>query len=342
MNFHNSLRWAIQIVIVFIVGIVIARNYLVVGSIGSGFDSPYKNFYSKMDNAYDLYYDRSCNNLYNLESRKKVRWVVKKAFYTLLETSYESFGVRGLAVTFLSLHALFIVLCFVFIKLTIASILNSSKFLIQSESSMLLLFLTLTLFVFNGRVAGFSFSIIEATCVAAALYFSKIRKIVPFTLVVMLAVLNRESGFLIFSLWFVFNQKIEKSLFYFLTPFALFFYVNSDILACMLDYNFFMGSPDYRPSWNINSIGDFLSFVGAVVFNYGVFFILMSTILYLSKHRSVFFNEIKNIYMIYVLYTFVLITATPVSHMSSKFIIIPLIVVVTVIYRSNHIIHSEQ
>jgi len=147
---------------------------------------------------------------------------------------------------------------------------------------------------------------------------------------------------LIIALWFAFNPKMESRLFYLLIPFLLFTYVNYDILICMRDPAFYMGSNEYRPYQSFNGVGDVISFIGAIIFNYAVFFVLFSAVLYLSKTRGVSYMEIKHMYLVYVLYSAVFIIFTPVSHMSIKYIIIPLIVVASAIYRSKYIFHGER
>ena len=184
------LRWAVQLVIVFIVGVIIARGNLIVNNVNSDFPSPYENFYSHLSDNDNYFNDRSCSNSYTLEDRKKVRWVVKKILNTIYIKSYELFGLGGVASSFLLAHAMFYVLCFIFIKLTIIKIVDNPKIMAKVEDVSLLLFLSLSLIIFNGHVSEFSFSIIEGFCISAALYFSKVGRIIPFIFITTLGVLN--------------------------------------------------------------------------------------------------------------------------------------------------------
>ena len=331
-----NLKLILQLVIVFFVGFVIARNNLIVGSIGSSFDSPYVNFYTEIIESEETFYsDRTCNQTYTLEERKKLRWVTQKIQNNIFIKSYEKFGPRGLAASFISIHAIFITLCFLFTKMTIAKIVDNKKLYKHSEQLTLLLFLTLLLYIFNGHTSEFSFSIIEGACIAAAMYFSRIGKIILFTFIVSIAVLNRESGFLIIFLWFIFNPKFDRNIVYFFVPMALFLGVNYDILKCMVDPALYIGSADYKINKTLGSMGDYISFMMALIFNYGVFYTLMSVIVYLARKNSIFYKEIKPIYLVFMLYTLIFIIFTPVSHLSIKYIVLPMVVISTVAYFSK-------
>ena len=74
-----NLKLILDLAIVFFIGFVIARNNLIIASIGSGFESPYENLYSSIiASEVDFYNDRDCRQSYTLEERKKLRWVGQK------------------------------------------------------------------------------------------------------------------------------------------------------------------------------------------------------------------------------------------------------------------------
>ena len=339
MNFFSqklNFKLVIQLLIVFFVGMIIARSNLIIGSIGSGFESPYENFYAKIVNFDDGFYsNRACNESYTLEERKKLRWVGQKIRNNIFEKSYEYFGPRGLAASFITLHAFLIMLCYFFTRASIHKIASSRNLSDEIENITLLLFLTFVLYIFNGHTSEFSFSIIEGACIAAAIYFSKLSRIILFILVICISILNRESGFLIMSLWFIFNPILSKNTAFFLVPFALFLSVNYDVISCMTDSAFYLGSEDFKINKSLNNTGDFISLFIGVMFNHGVFILIMTTILLFARKNHALFSIILRIFIVYLLYTIVFMIFTPITHLSIKYIIVPLIVISSIIFLSK-------
>jgi len=331
-----NFKLVIQLSIVFFIGIIIARSNLIIGSIGSGFASPYENLYAKIVNFDDGFYsNRACNESYTLEQRKKLRWVGQKIRFDIFEKSYESFGPRGIAASFITLHAFLIMLCYFFTRASIHKIASSRNLSDEIEKITLLLFLTFVLYIFNGRTSEFSFSIIEGACIAAAIYFSKLGRIILFILVICVSILNRESGFLIMSLWFIFNPILSRNIAFFLVPIALFLSINHDVISCMTDTAFYLGSEDYKINKSLNNTGDFISLFIALMFNHGVFILIMTTILLFARKNHALFSIIMRIFIVYVLYTTVFMIFTPITHLSIKYIIVPLIVISSIIFLSK-------
>tara|TARA_B110000967_G_C18875207_1_gene557872 strand:- start:734 stop:1777 length:1044 start_codon:yes stop_codon:yes gene_type:complete len=339
MNFISqklNLKLIIQLSIVFFIGMILARNHLIISSIGSGFESPYENFYSEMINSeHGFFNNRACNESYTLEERKKLRWVGQKIKNNIFEKSYDVFGPRGLAASFITLHAFLIMLCYFFTKASIHKIAPRQNLSNETEHLTLLLFLTLVLYIFNGHTSEFSFSIIEGACIAAAIYFSKLGRIILFILVVCVSILNRESGFLIMSLWFIFNPILIRHIAFFLLPITLFLSVNYDVISCMTDTALYLGSEDFKINKSINNNGDFISLLIGVMFNHGVFILLMLTILQFARKNHPLFNIIMRIFIVYLLYTIVFMIFTPISHLSIKYIIVPLVVISSIIFLSK-------
>jgi hypothetical protein len=332
---NSNLKLILQLLIVFFIGLIIARNNLIIGSIGSGFESPYENLYSKITNSTDGFYnDRTCNQSYSLEERKKLRWVGQKIKNNVLEKSYEISGPRGIAASFISIHAFLIMLCYFFTRKTIHKIVGQNLNR-EIENISLLLFLTLLLFIFNGHTSEFSFSIIEGLCIAAAIYLSKMGRIVSFILVICIAILNRESGFLIMSLWFIFNPFLNRNIAFFFIPIALFLSVNYDVIKCMTDPALYLGSEDFKINKELVNMGDYMSLFIRVMFNHGVFIFIMITVLISARKDNFFYKVILRIFLVYLLYTIVFIIFTPVSHLSIKYIILPLVVISSVTYLSK-------
>jgi len=332
----------LQIFIIFIVGIVVSRNQLIIGNIGSDYASPYERFYNQLNVNNEFFYKRTCDGTYSLEARKKLRWVFKKVQDTIYVASYNSFGTRAVGAVYMLLHAFFITMSFVFIRLSVKYIVKNDSALKKSDDVMLLLFTSLLLFIFNGHVGEFTFSVIEASFVSAALYFAITNRVILFVLITSLSVLNRESGFVLIALWFLFNQKTNKDTLYLLFPFILFVYMNADIVNCMVDPYFYIGSPEYSIKATISSSGDLVSFILAAIINHGIFFIPMSYIFLESKKHNIYHDIVRKIYFSYILYLSVFLVFTPVQHISIKYIIVPIIVVTFVIFRAKKHIDSYE
>ena len=329
--------WIVQILIIFIVGVLVSRNQLIIGNIGSDYASPYENFYSKLSANNEFFYKRTCDGVYSLEERKKLRWVFKKVQDTIYIESYNNFGPRAVGAAYMMLHAFFITIAFAFIRLSIKYVINNNSSKKQSDDLMLLLFVSLLLFIFNGHVSEFTFSIIEASFVSAALYFAITNRIILFALITSLSVLNRESGFILIALWILFNKKTNSDILYLLFPFILFIYINNDVLSCMIDPYFYIGSPEYQINKTISTFGDLVSIVMDAIISHGIFFVLMSYMFLEAKKIDIYFDVIKKMYFSYILYLCIFLVFTPIQHISIKYIIVPIIVITFVVFRAKHI-----
>ena len=69
----------------------------------------------------------------------------------------------------------------------------------------------------------YQFSILETFFISIAMFLSKKKKFLPFLIVVSLAQLNRESGFLISFIWLLFNKTEYKNVI-FVIIISLFFF----------------------------------------------------------------------------------------------------------------------
>jgi hypothetical protein len=340
---QKKLLWLFQIALVAFVAFNTTRVQIVTQAIGSGYDSSYQYFYDNINKTNENYFNRDCERPYSLESRKKVRWVFKKMSDSLYKISYDTIGLYGFLLMYLFVHTLMVLISFISIKLAISKVLdNVSQSINVAKNSdsafVLLLFLTLFLFHFNGKVVAFSTTIFEAAFVSLAIFASVSKKMFLFLSVATLAVLTRESGFLVILIWFVFNQKIDKNIGYFLTPFAVFLFANYDIFNCMMDIKFYIGSDNFTRG---SSIGFnrvlFNSFL--IIANYGILFSLM-TFINLRLRRSESFNN-NSVYLIFLIYLFVLIVATPLDYISIKFIAIPFVIFYVAIYREYYLINKK-
>ena len=89
----------------------------------------------------------------------------------------------------------------------------------------------------------FNYSVTEALFISVAFYSALKKRIFLFAIIVSLAVLNRESGFVVLSLWVLFNGLYLKNFyknFYLLLPPVVFIIANFSMLQCLFQDNFLM------------------------------------------------------------------------------------------------------
>ena len=349
-KYSNSIGPIIIIGIIFLVALSASRNFLVVNFNGAFTDNltTYENFYlNNFEKQLDI---RDCGNSIVLGDRQKLRWVLWKAKTQIYKLSKEFYGFAGAGAAFALLHALIITLTFWFTQQNIlycmnsmmkekrnvlTNINNSEIFIVNA-----IVFLTLFLYAFNGHVGEFNYSVTEALFVSVAFYSALRERIVLFAIIVSLAVLNRESGFVLLSLWVLFNglylKKFYKN-FYLLLPPVVFIIANFSMLQCLFQDNFLISSAPLPGQVTYHMLFDglwgFIRGTLAIFFNYIIYFgPAYIAYKWLSKVDSIDSTIFKKIILILGVYVSVFIVATPLNHMSVKFIVAPLICVLLSIY----------
>lgn len=321
LNFKNSL---INFVIFFFVTIVFVNQiHLQLNS------SQFKkiedtNFYSKVENfelktnfskdltAKDTYIalNRECNVTGQLSDRHKVRWV-KAYFLKNFFMASEKINDILPYYTNILLHSFLIFLTIIILNKT---------FLLNHKYTLFLLFYVT--FFMQSFMSEYSYSIFEMFFFSLALYASKNKNVILFVFSGVLAVLNRESGFVILLSWLLFNKDYKKLIIMYFITGIIFLILNFDILKCLLDPEFFVplanqeGQTDIHDIFNINLI----SFLKLLIFNFFIPFGLAFYFLFKVKKYN------KILLILLIIYMLIFIFAASLHHVSLRLIILPLII----------------
>ncbi len=262
------------------------------------------------DLTYERFLTKKCATTGDMHDRHKVRWV--KAFFLKNVFQFTSKINKNLPYYVnIILHSLIIFLTLI--------ILNKTLNLKKKYIIFYLLFVT---FIFQNYLGEYSFSIFEMFFLALALYASKTKNIFLFFGASLLAVLNRESGFILLFTWLIFNEDYKKFLIISLVTLTIFIFLNLNTINCMINPKFFV--PLEHQSGQIN-----LSDLSSISF-----FPLMKLLLinYLIPFGIIAYNVIKNkitnkfFILISFIYFLIFLIAIPAHHMAVKLILLPLII----------------
>ena len=156
-----------------------------------------------------------------------------------------------------------------------------------------------------------------------SLYASKSKNIILFSISVILATLNRESGFIILLSWLLFNDSYKKLIVLSFLSGMIFLLINFDILRCMLDPKFFIPLEDQQGQIDVHDIYkiNFLSLIKILILNFLLPFGLV--FYYLMKLKKI--NKI--LLLILLVYFLAFSLATPLHHVSIRLLILPLVFV---------------
>jgi hypothetical protein len=347
---YNYLTSVIIVVgLVFFVALSVSRNHLIANYSNSSTDlSIYEEFYT--NNSEKNLDNQECGNSLDLSDRHRLRWVFWKAKTKIYDLAKDFFGFTGVGAVFSLLHALIVSITFWFTYNNMLMLLalifkEQTTFVIDKKNIGILLinaliFLILFVYSFNGQVGEYNYSVTEALFVSLAFYGALKRKIIFFTIVVSLAVLSRESGFVLLAIWVLLNglelRKIYKN-YYLLIPPAVFFIANFNMMHCIFNDNFLVSSNPLPGQLTyhifLEGVWGFIRGVVAVMFNYGVF--LIPTIFAFKWIRNIDglnASIVNKIFILICLYVLVFLVATPLNHMSVKFVIAPIISVILATY----------
>ena len=261
------------------------------------------------DSTYAYELDNKCEITGNMHDRHKVRWVKALFLKHVFKISHSINPSSPYYVNIL-LHSFLIFLTLVFLNKAF-----------KLEKIFTLFFLLYITFVFQQYLGEYSYSIFEMLFVSIALYASKNKNILLVTLVSILAVLNRESGFLIPLVWLIFNSDYKKLIICFGIVFTAFFALNFNLIECLLNPKFFItlepmeGQVNFSDlkSTNFFSVGKLLliNFIfpfGIIIYNY-------------------IKSDIKNNFFVIIvsLYFLIFLFAIPMHHVAVRMVILPLI-----------------
>ena len=137
-----------------------------------------------------------------------------------------------------------------------------------------------------------------------------------------MAVLNRESGFIILLFWLIFNNNYKIFFISSTLVFLIFLIVNLKTVNCMINPKFFIPFEPQKGQVNVDNFQsiNFLSLIKFFLINYIIPF---GVIFY-----NILKNKIKNKIFIFIvlIYLLTFLVATPFHHMAVKLIILPLII----------------
>ena len=252
--------------------------------------------------------NRDCKVTGDMHDRHRVRWVKSIVHRELLRATYKINEIAPYY-TEIILHSLLI-----FISLLL---LRKFFFIEDKYSIFYLLFFT---YIFQQYLGEYTYSVFELTFITLALCSSKAKNFAAFLTICCLAVLNRESGFLIIFSWLIFNNEdLKRFIAIAFSTVSVFLLANYDIVSCIFQPKFFApieyqsGQVNFTDLMNAN----ILSITKALLINYIIPFGIGFYFYYKSK--------IKNKYLIsiFLLYLFIFLIGAPVHNMELKILLLP-------------------
>ena len=261
------------------------------------------------DSTYAYTLDKNCEITGNMHDRHKVRWVKALFLKHIFKISHSANPSSPYYVNIL-LHSFLIFLTLIFLNKAF-----------KLEKIFIIFFLLYITFIFQQYLGEYSYSIFEMFFVSIALYASKNKNILLLTLVSILAVLNRESGFLIPLIWLIFNSDYKKLIICCGIVFATFFALNFNLIECLFNPKFFIPLERQEGQINISDLkySNIFSVGKLLIIN----FIFPFGIIILNYIKS---NIKNNFFVIIVsLYFLMFLFATPMHHVAVRMIILPLI-----------------
>ncbi len=261
------------------------------------------------DSAYAYTLDKNCEITGDMHDRHKVRWVKALFLKHIFKISHSANPSLPYYVNIL-LHSFLIFLTLIFLNKAF-----------KLEKIFIIFFLLYITFIFQQYLGEYSYSIFEMFFVSIALYASKNKNILLLTLVSILAVLNRESGFLIPLIWLIFNSDYKKLIICCGTVFATFFALNFNLIECLFNPKFFIPLERQEGQINISDLkySNIFSIGKLLIIN----FIFPFGIIILNYIKS---NIKNNFFVIIVsLYFLMFLFAAPIHHVAARMIVLPLI-----------------
>ena len=257
---------------------------------------------------YDHVLSRECEITGQMYDRHKVRWVRAVVHQEVLTLAYKK---NKIAPYYLEI---ILYSFFIFISL----FLLRKFFTIGSEyTAYFLLFFT---YIFQQHMGEYSYSVFDLFFITAAICASKSKKFFIFLIICSLAVLNRETGFLILLCWLIFNKKDYKKFFLAgLVASSIFLLANFQIISCLLIPKFYIpmeyqeGQINYSDLLNSNIFSIIKILLNNYIIPFGLGFYLF------------FKSRVKNNYLILILFVYLIVflVATPVHKIELKLLLLP-------------------
>ena len=336
---------AVAVALVFLVSLSVSRGFLIVNYSNSPEKySVYENLYISTNSLHSE--ARGCGNSNDLSDRHQLRkslWEIKMKIYSLAK---DYFGFTGVGAAFSLLHAIAVSITFWFVYKTTLLVFARSLHKVGNKKNTrrgeekaiiavsVLIFLAFFSYTFNGHVGEYTYSVFEALFISVAFFSALKRNIAWFIIATSFAILNRESGFMLLMIWVLVNgvnfNKIREN-FYLLIPVLVFLVANNDIVHCVVKDGFLVSSEPLPGQLTFHIFTDgvwgVIRGVITILFNYGIFIAPMTlSYFWLKSNPSVNLKVINKVVIITTMYFLVFLVATPLNHMSVKFIVIPFIV----------------
>ena len=262
------------------------------------------------NDAYDRVLNRDCEITGDFHDRHKVRWLKTLFLKNTFNTAYSLNETAPYYLNIL-LHS---------ILLFLSLFLLDKTFKINFTQK--LFFLLYVTFVFQHYLSEYSYSIFEVFFLCLSLYASKNKNKFLFLSSCSLAVLNRESGFIILLTWFIFNKDIKQFLIFSTISSILFLAINYDLIKCLYDPKFFVPLEKQEGQVNLSDLSNIslFSIIKLIFINFLLPF--GAGLYFLIKSRN------KNFVLItlFIVYFLVFLIAAPLHNMSVRLILLPLII----------------
>ena len=262
------------------------------------------------EKTYETILNKECEVTGNMHDRHKVRWIK----YQFLKSVFQKADKINPNLPYylnIILHSLIIFLSLIVADRTF----NLSK-------KYILFFLLYITFIFQNYLGEYSFSIFEMFFAFIALYASKKKNIILFAVICLMAVLNRESGFIILLFWLIYNKEFKKLFISFISILIIFLAINFDAIRCIINPKFFIplehqvGQVNLIDLASLNMFSSVKLILLNFIFPFGIIF------------YNYFKNNNSNIYFLIIttIYLLIFIIATPLHHLAVRMIILPLII----------------
>jgi hypothetical protein len=260
--------------------------------------------------TYERILSKKCSVTGDMHDRHKVRWVKSLLLKNLYQLS-EKLNSKIPYYINIILHCFLIFLSLIF--------LNQAFKLEKIHIIFFLLYISL---IFQFHLGEYSYSIFEMFFVSVALYASKKKNITLFFLIILMAILNRESGFILILVWLIFNKEYKKLLIFSIIILTIFLMVNYESINCMINPKFFIPLEEQEGQTILRQLDsiNILSRVLVITINY----ILPFGLIFYNVFKSNDKNEI--LILMGIIYLFVFLFASTIYKVEEKLIILPLII----------------
>jgi hypothetical protein len=264
---------------------------------------------SQVDNYKQIY---NCEVDHSLHERHRLRWVFLSFWIFLFEYSYGIFENKNLIFNFYKFLISFIIfISFIFLIRAFDFKKNLNQLLLSAT-----IYIIFFLLISSSNISEINYSILEFFFLSGALYFSIKKNFLFFLIFCCASILNRETGFILLFIYFLFNaNEINKFFIILIVSSLLYAAVNFSLLKCIFVPGFLITiNPTHETTFDFNTI----SLIKIIIQDY----LLTLIIFFLYWNKSVIQ---KKILIIFFIYTFAFLIGTPFQHSIIKILFIPLL-----------------